>query len=169
MIAWYNEGGGGDTQQSIANSFLLENTSIRALTADDNVIPSVFAVRPKFFQESIDYVKQGVENVILFPTMTDLTPATNGLYHYNIGSPGSNPAKFNPSFFAYRADVLAANFNTQKGAHSEYCFGFENNTVVAPYTQFGTIGNGRFFNTMYFQDVATGAPPTARPAGLTTF
>lgn len=156
MTAWYSEGGGGNTQQSIANSFLLENTAIRALTADDNVIPSVFAVRPKFFQESIDYVKQGVENVILFPTMTDLTPATNGLYHYNLGSPGSNPSKFNPSFFAYRSDVLAANFNTQMGAHSQYCLGFENNTVVPPYTQFGTVGNGRFPNTMYFQDTQGG-------------
>ncbi len=168
MTAWYSEGGGGDTQQNIATHFVLGDTSIRALTAEDNVIPSVFAVRPKFFQESIDYVKQDDENVIVFPTMTDLTPATNGLYHFNLGAPGSNPAKFNPSLFAYRSDVLAANFNTQKGAHSEYCFGFENNTIVPPYTQFGTVGNGRFPSTMYFQNTAA-APPAGRGQTPSTF
>ena len=156
MTDWYSEGGDGNTQAVIGEHFLYQS-GIRALTASDTVIPSVFAVRPKFFQESIDYVKQDTPNVITFPTMTSLTPSTNnGVFHYNLGSPGSNPAKFNPSLFAYRSDVLAANFNTQMGAHSEYCFGFENNTVVPPYTQFGTVGNGRFPNTMYFQDTQGG-------------
>jgi hypothetical protein len=52
------------------------------------------------------------------------------------------------------------------GAHSEYCFGFENNTIVPPYTQFGAVGQGRFPSTMYFQDVEAGNPPS-RPGGAT--
>ena len=170
MTAWYAEGGDGPTQTSIGDYFLFDSVGgIRALTASDTVIPSVFAVRPKFFQESIDYLKQDTPNCIPYPNMTPGTnPATNGVYHYDIGSPGSNPAKFNPSLFAYRSDVLAANFNTQKGAHSEYCFGFENNTIVPPYTQFGTIGQGRFPSTMYFQNTAA-APPTGRGQTPSTF
>jgi len=161
MTDWYNEGGSGDTQVFVGEHFLYSPTGIRALTANDTVIPSVFAVRPNFFKQSIDYVKQGVENVIVFPTMTDLTPSTNGLFHYNTGDPQGDPSPFAPSLFAYRADVLASNFNTQKGNHSQYCFGFENNSIVPPYTQFGTVGNGRFPNTMYFQNTAA-APPTGR-------
>ena len=170
MSAWYAEGGDGDTQTSIGDYFLFDSVGgIRALTASDTVIPSVFAVRPKFFQEGIDYLKQDTPNCIPYPNMTPTTnPATNGVFHYNIGDPQGDPSKFAPSLFAYRSDVLAANFNTQKGAHSQYCFGFENNSVVPPYTQFGAVGQGRFPSTMYFQDTQA-APPAGRGTSPSTY
>ena len=169
MADWYTIGSVSQTQAN-ADNFFREN--IRALDASNTAVPSVFAVRPKFFQEGIDYVKQDKDSVILAPALLEQdveppVPANNGFGHYTF-SPAGDPTKFAPSFFAYRSDVLAANFNTQKGTHSQYCFGFENNSVVPPYTQFGQVGDGRFPNTMYFQDTQA-APPNGRGQTPSTF
>ncbi len=139
--------------QRDANTFFVDN--IRALTPSDYVIPSVFAVRPSFFTKSINYVTAGKADVILAPDYNGFGTAGAGYDHYPT-STGSSPKNFAPSLFAFSSDVLGDNLVSQKGAFSEYCYIYENNTILPQVNKLNPSGEGGglFPNTMYFNQFA---------------
>tara|TARA_Y100001937_G_scaffold128508_1_gene205547 strand:+ start:10 stop:2829 length:2820 start_codon:yes stop_codon:yes gene_type:complete len=148
----YKSSNNSDIQADV-NDFFRNN--IRALTAEDSVVPSVFAVRPNFFQKSLDYVKQNYTSVVLAPAFQNFGTPQAGFGHFDTGQT-LKPINFAPSLFAFSSDVLADNINSTKGAQSEYCFIFENNSVLPPVNKLNPAGEGGglFPNTMYFNEKA---------------
>ena len=138
--------------QRDANDFF--RGSVRALTVSDNVIPSVFAVRPSFFEEGLDYMKQDKTSVILAPQYQDDGGANKGFRHFT-GSTGIDSQKFAPSLFAYQSDVMAGladnKIDDETGEFSQYCMMFENNSIVPPVNVNTVAGenNGEQPNSMY--------------------
>lgn len=146
----YVSSGNSDTQANAMDYF---RNNVRALTSADDVIPSVFAVRPSFFQKSIDYMKLNYTSVVLAPDFNDTGAFANrGFQHYP-STTDIKPIDFAPSLFCWSSDILANNLTTDKGAQSEFCYIFENNALLPPVNRFnpatGTEGEGLFPNTMY--------------------
>ncbi len=137
---------GGSAAQASANFYF--RNSVGALTREDNVIPSVFAVRPSFFQKSIDYMKGDYSSVVLAPDFNATGAFANqGFQHFD-NEEAIKPIDFAPSLFCWSSDVVANNLTTNKGAQSEFCYIFENNALIPP-VNLDLTGQGLFPSTMY--------------------
>ena len=146
----YVSQGNSDTQAVVMDYF---RSNVRALTSDDDVIPSVFAVRPSFFQKSIDYMKLNYASVILAPDFNATGAFANqGFQHFD-STEAIKPIDFAPSLFCWSSDITANQLTTNKGAQSEFCYIFENNALIPPVNLLnpatGEEGKGLFPTTMY--------------------
>jgi hypothetical protein len=142
---------GNSATQAAANDYF--RNSVGALTSKDNVVPSVFAVRPSFFQKSIDYMKLDYDSVVLAPSFNATGAFANqGFQHFD-NEEAIKPIDFAPSLFCWSSDVVANNLTTNKGAQSEFCYIFENNALIPPVNRLnpatGEEGKGLFPSTMY--------------------
>ena len=142
---------GNSATQAAANDYF--RNSVGALTSKDNVVPSVFAVRPSFFQKSIDYMKLDYDAVVLAPQFNATGAFANqGFQHFD-NAQTIKPIDFAPSLFCWSSDVAANQLTTNKGAQSEFCYIFENNALIPPVNRLnpatGEEGKGLFPSTMY--------------------
>lgn len=149
----YISGENSNAEQDVLN-YMRDN--IRALTPDDDVLPSVFAVRPNFFTQSINYITDDRDKVLLAPKYN---ATGTGFNHFN-----DSTTRFAPSLFCWRSDILANEMNLYTGNYSQYCHVFENNSVIpaVAITNFMGEGRGEIPNTMYFNSLAKaneGTPP----------